>query len=387
MRSISILGATGSIGSSTLKVVRANPEKYQVHSLVANQNVEKMALLCYEFKPKYVVMADHNSAQMLTLKIKDAALETIVLAGENNIISLIADPEIEVVVAAIVGAKGFLSSFEAVKQGKTVLLANKESLVMGGHLFMDAVKRYKATILPIDSEHNALFQCLPKNVHGGFVTEGVEKLILTASGGPFRSLSLDELKQVTKADALKHPKWNMGAKVTIDSSTLMNKGLEFIEAHFLFEMSPKKIDVVIHPQSMIHSLVSYKDGSILAQIGEPDMVIPIAHALGYPERISSGVAPLDMKSLCALTFEAPDFVRFPCLRIAQEALEQGRSHLVAMNAINECLVEAFLKDQIRYIDIPCKLEQSLSAIPVQSLNTVEDIIAFDNEIREKIKVY
>lgn len=383
MKQVSILGATGSIGSSTLTVIRNNPMKYQVHSVVADRSVQKMLEICKEFHPKFVVMANVDAANELETHLYSLGLSIDVLAGEEAIAEIVKAPEIDLVVAAIVGAKGFLSSLSAVKAGKTILLANKESLVMGGSLFMQAVKDYGATLLPIDSEHNALFQSLPKDEQGRAALDGVSKLVLTASGGPFRNTSLADMSKIKKADALKHPRWDMGAKVTIDSSTLMNKGLEFIEAHFLFNMPPKNIDVVIHPQSIIHSLVAYKDGSLLAQLGEPDMTIPIAHALGYPERVLSGKNPVDMTQMMDLTFAKPDLERFPCLRIAKECLIKGNAHLVAMNAINEILVEAFLQDKIEYLDIPKKLEEFLSQLTVSKLNSFEEIIEFDQFIRQK----
>lgn len=382
MKQVSILGATGSIGSSTLTVIRNNPTQYQVHSVVADRSVQKMLAICKEFHPKFVVMANDDAATELQTHLFSLGLSIEVLAGEDAIAEIVTAPEIDLVVAAIVGAKGFLSSLSAVKAGKTILLANKESLVMGGSLFMQAVKDYGATLLPIDSEHNALFQSLPKDSQGRATLDGVSKLVLTASGGPFRNTSLTDMAKIKKEDALKHPRWDMGAKVTIDSSTLMNKGLEFIEAHFLFNMPPENIDVVIHPQSIIHSLVAYRDGSLLAQLGEPDMTIPIAHALGYPNRVLSGKQPVDMTQMMDLTFSQPDLERFPCLRIAKECLIKGNAYLVAMNAINEILVEAFLQDKIEYLEIPKKLEEYLSQLTVSQLNSFEEIIEFDQFIRQ-----
>lgn len=383
MKQVSILGATGSIGTSTLTVIRNNPTKYQVHSVVADRSVQKMLEICREFQPKFVVMANIEAADELQVHLFSLGLSIEVLSGEEAIAEIVKAPEIDLVVAAIVGAKGVLSSLSAVKAGKTILLANKESLVMGGSLFMQAVKDYGATLLPIDSEHNALFQSLPKDEQGRATLDGVSKLVLTASGGPFRNASLSDMATIKKEDALKHPRWDMGAKVTIDSSTLMNKGLEFVEAHFLFNMPPENIDVVIHPQSIIHSLVAYEDGSLLAQLGEPDMTIPIAHALGYPERISSGKMPVDMTQMMDLTFAKPDLERFPCLRIAKECLIKGNAYLVAMNAINEILVEAFLQDKIEYLDIPKKLEEFLSQLTISNLNSFEEIIEFDQFIRQE----
>lgn len=384
MKQVSILGATGSIGDSTLKVIRHNRDRYQIHSLVANRNVEKMFSLCQEFVPRYAILEDALAAITLKQRIKEAGLKVEVMSGENAIIEIVQDPEIDLVVAAIVGAKGFLSSLSAARAGKTILLANKETLVVGGELFMREVKRHGATILPIDSEHNALFQSLPKNLDGSASYEGVKRLILTASGGPFRGKTRLELESVTLAQALKHPNWAMGAKVTIDSATLMNKGLEFIEAHFLFEMPVDKISVVVHPQSMIHSLVEYQDGSLISQMGQADMAIPIAHALAYPERVISGAKSLDLTKMSALTFEEPDLVAFPALRLAKESLIEGASHLVALNAANEIFVEQFLQKKIRFVDIADKLSAVLEGVSISNhaLQDESSLLAYDQSVRE-----
>ncbi len=380
MQQISILGATGSIGSSTLAVIRNNPHRFQLHSAVAHQNVEGMLAICREFSPKYVVMVDPDAALQLKRRCCEEGISSQILAGEEELIALMADGEIETVVAAIVGAKGLLSSLAAVRAGKRILLANKETLVVGGALFMAEVARFKAEILPIDSEHNALFQCLPKE--GGEATlSGVDRLILTASGGPFRTYTHEQLAKVTVAEALAHPNWSMGPKVTIDSSTLMNKGLEFIEAHFLFQMPSDQIEVLIHPQSIIHSLVAYRDGSLLAQLGAADMSIPIAHALGYPDRIPSGAEMLDLIEIGRLDFEAPDLIRFPALRLAEEALAEGASALVALNAANEVLVDAFLTEKIPYLAIAEQLERLLNQLPSQSLPDEEALLAYDQKVR------
>lgn len=385
MKQVSILGATGSIGGSTLKVIRSNPEIFAVHSVVAHKNVDKMFLICQEFTPKYAVMNDEEAADDLRKLVARDGLKTEVLGGEAAIVSLVKEPEIDLVVAAIVGAKGLVSSHAAVLAGKRILLANKESLVVGGTLFMDAVKKHGATLLPIDSEHNALFQCLPKDESGAFHLEGVRQLILTASGGPFRTFSKDDLKKVTLQDALKHPNWDMGPKVTIDSSTLMNKGLEFIEAHFLFNMPADKIEVLVHPESIIHSLVEYQDGSFLAQLGEADMAIPISHALGYPERVLSGAKRLDLTEIATLHFEKPDLVRFPALRLAKEALSAGATHLVALNGANEVIVNAFLNEMIAYHQIPEFLETLLESVDSTALGSVDDLLAYDSYIRVKTR--
>ena len=388
-KQVSILGATGSIGDSTLKVIRNNRALYQVHSLVANQSVEKMMQLCQEFAPKYVVLEDESAANRLKRLVKSANLPTMVLGGEAAIIELVTDSEIDLVVAAIVGAKGFLSSLSAARAGKTILLANKETLVLGGALFMAEAKAHGATILPIDSEHNALFQSLPK-IGGELSYEGVKRLILTASGGPFRGFQRKDLEKVTLEDALKHPNWSMGAKVTIDSATLMNKGLELIEAHFLFSMPVEKLSVVVHPQSMIHSLVEYIDGSLISQMGAADMAIPIAHALAYPERVVSGAQYLDLTKMKALTFEKPDLATFPALRLAQESLVAGTPYLVALNAANEIFVEAFLEGRISFVEIADKVAAVLDQVTVSEseLQTEVALLAYDQKIRQiAVKMY
>ncbi len=383
MKQVSILGATGSIGDSTLKVIRHNRDRYQIHSLVANQSVDKMFALCEEFSPQYAILEDQNAATALRFRVKSAGLKVEVLSGEAAIIEIVQAPEIDLVVAAIVGAKGFLSSLAAARAGKTILLANKETLVVGGELFMQEARKFGATILPIDSEHNALFQSLPKNADGSANYEGVKRLILTASGGPFRGFSREQLENVTLAQALKHPNWAMGAKVTIDSATLMNKGLEFIEAHFLFEMPVEKINVVVHPQSMIHSLVEYVDGSLISQMGEADMSIPIAHALAYPERVISGAKSLDLTKMSALTFEAPDLVAFPALKLAKEALVAGAAHLVALNAANEVFVESFLQKRLHFVEIADKLAQVLDSVSMANaeLKDEDALLTYDQSIR------
>lgn len=384
MKQISILGATGSIGDSTLKVIRNNRDLYQIHSLVAHKSVEKMFALCEEFNPRYAILEDEAAALLLKERVKAAGLNVEVEAGESAVISLVKANEIDLVVAAIVGAKGFLSSLSAARAGKTILLANKETLVVGGALFMQEAKKFGATILPIDSEHNALFQSLPKNIDGTAGYEGVKQLILTASGGPFRGFSREQLEKVTLEQALKHPNWAMGAKVTIDSATLMNKGLEFIEAHFLFEMPVDKIQVVVHPQSMIHSLVEYIDGSLISQMGAADMAIPIAHALAYPQRVVSGAKSLDLTKMSALTFETPDLVAFPALQLAKESLIAGASHLVALNAANEVFVEQFLQKKICFVEIADKLAKVLDGVVISNhaLQDEASLLAYDQSIRE-----
>ncbi len=383
IKRITLLGATGSIGDSTLKVVRNNRDRYQLFALVAQQNVTKMAQLCQEFTPQYAVLTEPAAAQLLRQQLQVANISTEVLVGDQAVIEVVQASEVDLVVAAIVGAKGFLSSLAAARAGKTILLANKETLVVGGALFMQEVHRYGATILPIDSEHNALFQSLPKSADGALAYDGVRRLILTASGGPFRGYSAEQLARVTVQDALKHPNWSMGAKVTIDSATLMNKGLEFIEAHFIFNMPPAKIDVVVHPQSMIHSLVEYEDGSLISQMGSADMAIPIAQALAYPERIISGASFLDLTKMSPLTFEAPNLTLFPALRLAQEALLAGTAHLVALNAANEIFVAKFLAQEIGFTEIAQNVAHILEGVTISdsALQDEEALLAFDGKIR------
>ncbi len=385
-KSVCILGATGSIGDSTLSVIRKNPHHFKVHSLVAHKNVDKMLKLCIEFKPEFVIMADENAAGILKSKIDAHSLKINVLSGFNAINEMVTHPDIDIVVAAIVGSRGLISALAAVKAAKTILLANKESLVMGGTIFMDSVKRYGAKLLPIDSEHNALFQCLPKNDQGNITHIGVNQLILTASGGPFRTKTVSEMKQVTLNEALKHPKWVMGAKVTLDSASLMNKGLELIEAHFLFDMPVEKLDVIVHPQSIVHSLVRYTDGSFLAQLGEPDMRIPIAHALSYahsfPNRIPSGANNMDLSVIASLTFEKPDYEKFPCLQLAFDSLKLGGSALVTLNAANEIAVESLMQDRLQFMDVPRIINQSLMHFGTHTLTTLEDLLGFDDEVRK-----
>ena len=379
-QNIVLLGATGSIGDSTLKVLRHNLDKYALFAVVAQKNIEKMAAICREFHPKFVVMTDADAAQKLKEKLKDLP-NILVLSGEKVIIELIEHTDADIIMAAIVGASGLVSALAAAKAGKKILLANKEALVISGHLFMDAVEKNNATLLPVDSEHNALFQCLPKNAQGRFTSFGVDNLILTASGGPFRCKTLSQLQQVTVQEALKHPKWSMGAKITIDSASLMNKGLELIEAHFLFNMPVDKLKVIVHPESVIHSLVEYADGSFLAQMSNPDMCVPIAHALAYPSRIESGTQRMNLAELAKLTFEAPDELRFPCLRLAKEALAASQSHLVALNAANEIAVDALLNARIQFMQIPQIIEAILDKTSETSLLSVNALLDFDAEIR------
>ena len=338
MKGITILGATGSIGVSTLDVLRRHPNDYRVVALTANRDVERLLTQCQEFKPDYAVMADNAAAKELAEQVNDAGLRTEVLAGAKNLEHVSALAETDYVMAAIVGAAGLLPTLAAARAGKRVLLANKEALVMSGHLFMQAVRENGAELLPIDSEHNAIFQCMPQDYRSGMDAKGVRRILLTGSGGPFRDTAPELLEAVTPEQAIAHPNWSMGRKISVDSATMMNKGLELIEACWLFDVGPDKVEIVVHKESVIHSMVDYMDGSVLAQLGNPDMRTPIAHALAWPERIDSGVDALDMFSVGQLNFERPDLERFPCLRLADEAIRAGGTASAILNAANEIAV-------------------------------------------------
>jgi len=381
LQSITILGSTGTIGQQTLDVVARHKDRFSIFALAANSNVELLFKQCLIYKPKYAVLLNPSSAKLLREKLGAENCSTIVLTDMQGLELVSSDPEVDVVMAAIVGSAGLKPALAAAKAGKKILLANKETLVMAGSLFMQAVKEGNATLLPIDSEHNAIFQVMPPNHLSSLENVGVRKVILTASGGPFRKYSQSQLKQVTTELALQHPNWVMGAKITIDSATLMNKGLEVIEAHWLFNAKPEQIDVVVHPQSVIHSMVEYVDGSVLAQLGNPDMRTPIAYGLGFPERIESGVATLNLIEIAKLEFERPDFERFPCLRLAFEALRQEGTASTILNAVNEVAVSAFLDKRIHFLDIPNLIEQALSAIPSVPVDSLAQLIEVDVEAR------
>jgi len=380
---ITILGATGSIGVSTLDVLARHPDDFHVVALSANTNVEKLKEQCLSVKPVYAVMVDEQSAEQLQQALKQVGSTTEVLSGADSLIKIASLPEVDQVMAAIVGAAGLLPNLAAAKAGKRVLLANKESLVMSGKLFMDAIKDNGAELLPIDSEHNAIFQSMPYRAdlnadHGKSDQKAsVIKILLTASGGPFRTREISTLESVTPAEAVAHPNWEMGKKISVDSATMMNKGLEVIEACWLFDVDVDKIQVVIHPQSTVHSMVSYNDGSVLAQLGNPDMRTPIAYGLGYPARINSGVDQLDLFEVARLDFEKPDFDRYPCLRLAYEAHKTGGNATIALNAANEVAVEAFLDDKIRFTDIPLVIENALLQVSAGTASLLDDILAQD----------
>ena len=381
VQQVTILGATGTIGIQTLDVIARHPDQFSVFALTANRNLESLFEQCQQFKPVYAVMLDEASAEMLRLKLKQAGSDTEVLSGVHALEHVSSHPQTNIVMAAIVGAAGLIPAIAAAKAGKRILLANKETLVMAGKLFMQAVENGGATLLPIDSEHNAIFQVMPAQRRAQLKDYGIRKILLTASGGPFLKATVAELENVTVKQALNHPNWVMGPKITIDSATLMNKGLEVIEAHWLFNASPAQIEVVVHPQSVIHSMVEYVDGSVLAQLGNPDMRTPIAYALGYPERLESGVNSLDLFKIAHLDFEEPDTQRFPCLRLAFDALKLGGNAAGILNAANEVAVEAFIQEKIRFNDIPRLIESVLEVSKISDVTDLEMLVATDKQAR------
>ena len=379
---ITVLGATGSIGLSTLDVIARHPERYQVFALSGYSRLAQLLALCLRHAPRFAVVPDDSAAVTLRDGLRAAGSRTEVLVGEQALCDVSEAGEVDAVMAAIVGAAGLRPTLAAVKAGKKVLLANKEALVMSGALFMQAVRESGAVLLPIDSEHNAIFQCLPTHYGQGLASVGVRRILLTASGGPFRCTPLPELQLVTPDQACAHPNWSMGRKISVDSASMMNKGLELIEACWLFDARPDQVEVVVHPQSVIHSLVDYVDGSVLAQLGNPDMRTPIANALAWPERIDSGVAPLDLFAIARLDFEAPDEVRFPCLRLAREAAQAGQSAPALLNAANEVAVEAFLRGRLRYPQIASMIEAVLEQQPVVALDDLGAVFEADGKARE-----
>ena len=381
MIGLTLLGSTGSIGVSTLAVVARHSSRYRVVALTANRDVDGLFAQCREFAPDYAVMADAKSALELERRVASAGLPVQVLAGRESLELVAALPEVEQVMAAIVGAAGLLPTLSAVRAGKRILLANKEALVVAGRLFMDEAERSGAQILPVDSEHNAVFQCMPSAFKNGLDSVGVRRILLTASGGPFRSLPLAALQQVTPAQACAHPTWEMGRKMSVDSATMMNKGLEVIEACWMFHTDAARIEVVLHPQSVIHSMVEYSDGSVLAQLGNPDMRTPIAHALAWPERMDSGVGSLDLCAVAQLDFEVPDLQRFPCLGLAYRAIEAGGTTPAVLNAANEVAVEAFLRGTLGFTAIPKVIELALSGAQQGDPGSIESLLQVDAETR------
>ena len=386
MKRLAVCGSTGSIGASTLDVVSRNRSGFEVLALTAHTNVEAMAAQCRVWRPRFAVMADESAASRLGDMLAKEVPETSVLSGPSGLVHVAMHPDVDYVMAAIVGGAGLMPTLAAARSGKRVLLANKEALVMSGRLFMDAVREGGAELLPIDSEHNAIFQCMSagRSRSGGRSGgRGVRRIVLTGSGGPFRARAYESLHDVTPDEACAHPNWSMGRKISVDSATMMNKALEVIEACWLFETGPETVEVVVHPQSVIHSMVEFDDGSVLAQLGNPDMRTPIAHALAWPDRMASGVAPLDFTSTSRLEFEAPDFERFPCLRLGFEAARAGGAAPAALNAANEVAVEAFLNRRLRFTAIAPVAEAAVEACAGEEPETLDAVLDIDARARAR----
>ncbi|AKL13596.1 TPA: 1-deoxy-D-xylulose-5-phosphate reductoisomerase [Kluyvera intermedia] len=387
MKHLTLLGSTGSIGCSTLDVVRHNPDRFSITALVAGKNVTRMVEQCLEFTPRFAVMDDEASARQLKAGLQQQGCPTQVMSGQQAACEMAALDDVDQVMAAIVGAAGLVPTLAAIRAGKTVLLANKESLVTCGRLFMDAVKESGAQLLPVDSEHNAIFQSLPETIqqnlgYADLEQNGVSSILLTGSGGPFRETPMSELASMTPDQACRHPNWSMGRKISVDSATMMNKGLEYIEARWLFNASARQMEVLIHPQSVIHSMVRYQDGSVLAQLGEPDMRTPIAHTMAWPERVPSGANALDFCKLSALSFAAPDYDRYPCLKLAIDAFAQGQAATTALNAANEVTVSAFLASAIRFTDIAALNLSVLEQMVLSEPQSIDDVLAVDRLARD-----
>jgi len=387
MQNLTILGSTGSIGTSTLDVVARHPDKYRIFALTAFRQVDLLFRQCLQFKPDFAVLLDEAAGAQLRALLREAGSTTEVLSGVDALAQVCVASEVDAVMAAIVGAAGMRPTLAAAQAGKKILLANKETLVMAGNVFMDAVRVSGSTLLPIDSEHNAIFQGLPRGYDGDMAGSGVRRILLTASGGPFRNTPLSELQNVTPDQACAHPNWVMGRKISVDSASMMNKGLEVIEAHWLFNASAEDIQVVIHPQSVIHSLVEYVDGSVMAQLGNPDMRTPIAYGLAYPERIASGVAPLDLFKVARLDFVEPDFERFRCLALAYQALRVAGTAPAMLNAANEVAVAAFLDNRIAFLSIPYVIEAVLNTLPVEVVGSLDDVLLADTLARRIAQQY
>jgi len=377
---LTVLGATGSIGTSTLDVVARHPERFEIVALTGHRRLDVLEAQCRAHRPRYAVVGAADDAGRLAHQLQGLGVE--VLHGPDALQKVASLPEVDTVMAAIVGAAGLAPTLAAVRAGKKVLLANKEALVMAGQLFMAEVKTSGAVLLPIDSEHNAVFQSLPVGFQGNFYAAGVRRIVLTASGGPFRDRAIADLADVTPDQACAHPNWSMGRKISVDSATMMNKGLEVIEAHWLFSAAPDLIDVVIHPQSVIHSMVEYVDGSVIAQLGNPDMRTPIAHALAYPDRVESGVSSLDLCRIGQLSFSTPDMERFPCLALAYQALRQGGTAPAVLNAANEIAVEAFLDGRLPFLRIPEVIAGTLDALPASDAPDLAAVLAADHHGRQ-----
>ncbi|MDH5368830.1 MAG: 1-deoxy-D-xylulose-5-phosphate reductoisomerase [Gammaproteobacteria bacterium] len=383
LKGLCILGSTGSIGVNTLDVAARHPDKYKIVALSANSQIDRLVKQCETYQPEYAVMADDNAAVELAQKLEEKNLSVQVLSGNDGLETIASLEQVDYVMAAIVGAAGLKPTLAAARSGKRILLANKEALVMSGQIFMDEVKKNNAELLPIDSEHNAIFQCLPEDYEKGLTESGITKILLTGSGGPFRTKALSELNNITPDEACAHPNWSMGRKISVDSATMMNKGLEIIEACWLFNTSPDNIQVVVHPQSVIHSMVQYSDGSVLAQLGQPDMRTPIAHALSWPDRIESGVEKLDLFSIAKLEFEQPDYERFPCLRLAEESIRKGGTAPAILNAANEVAVASFLNNKLSFIDIAYIVEQTLINLPSRPADSLTEILEDDLAARKE----
>ena len=384
---LTILGSTGSIGESTLDVVSRHPEKFRVFALAGHRQVDKLAAQCKQFRPEYAVVGDAGHAAELEKKLKQEGINTQVLYGAQALIDVASADEVSGVMCAIVGAAGLPSALAAAQKGKTIYLANKETLVVSGALFMETARQNGAAVLPIDSEHNAIFQVLPRDYTGRLNEHGINSIILTASGGPFLNTDLSTFDSITPEQAVKHPNWSMGRKISVDSASMMNKGLELIEAHWLFNCPPEKLEVVIHPQSVIHSMVRYRDGSVLAQLGNPDMRTPIAYCLGLPERIDSGVGELDFGALSALTFQKPDFDRFPCLKLAYQAMNAGGAAPCVLNAANEVAVAAFLDKRIKFTDIAKVVAHCLAQDFSDGHHDIEGLLAQDAQTRRQAEAF
>lgn len=387
MKQVTLLGATGSIGLSTLDVIARHPDQFSVFALTANTQVDRLYRQCRIYQPEYAVMVDPRAAEQLQQKLQQAALDTQVLAGIDGLIQVASDKRVDYVMAAIVGAAGLQPTLAAAQAGKRVLLANKEALVMSGRLFMDAVKENQAELLPIDSEHNAIFQCIPGRLAGNVEEFGVKRILLTGSGGPFRQTPLSQLGAVTPEQAVAHPNWDMGRKISVDSATMMNKGLELIEACWLFDAVPDFIQIVVHPQSVVHSMVEYNDGSVLAQLGQPDMRTPIAHAMAWPARMDSGVDRLDLFNVARLDFERPDYERFPCLKLAEQAARQSGTAPAILNAANEVAVQAFLDNELGFTGIADVVESVLNVMSSHDAGDLDTILADDEQARRYAHEY
>ena len=387
MQTLTILGSTGSIGVSTLDVVARHPDRFQIYALAGHRQIDKLAQQCAQHRPKIAIVANKDLALKLQLLIQHTSPDTQILYGEQALIDAATAPEVTGVMCAIVGAAGLPSALAAARHGKTIYLANKETLVVSGALFMETARQNGATVLPIDSEHNAIFQVLPRDYTGRLNEHGINSIILTASGGPFLNTDLSTFDSITPEQAVKHPNWSMGRKISVDSASMMNKGLELIEAHWLFNCPPEKLEVVIHPQSVIHSMVRYRDGSVLAQLGNPDMRTPIAYCLGLPERIHSGVSELDFGALSALTFQKPDFDRFPCLKLAYQAMNAGGAAPCVLNAANEVAVAAFLDKRIKFTDIAKVVAHCLAQDFSDGHHDIESLLAQDAQTRRQAEAF